>query len=43
MIGKGSVGVSFEWSFEGMVDGHFWGMFGVVGYSVEEVDVAVEC
>ena len=43
MIGEGSVGVSFEWSFEVMVDGHFWVMFGVVGYSEEEVAVAVEC
>ena len=39
MIGEESVGVSFEV----MVDGHFWVMFGVVGYSEEEVDVAVEC
>ena len=42
MIGEGSVGVSFEWSFEVMVDGHCWVMFGVVGYS-EKVAVVVEC
>ena len=42
MIGEGSVGVRFEWSFEVMVDGHFWVKFGVVGYSEEEVDHFVE-
>ena len=42
VIGEGSVGVSFEWSLEGMVDGHGWVMLGVVGYSEEEVAVAVE-
>ena len=31
-IDEESVGVSLEWSFEGMVDGHCWVMFGVVGY-----------
>ena len=43
MIGEGSVGVSFEWSYGVMVDGHGWVMFEVVGYSEEEVAVAVEC
>ena len=43
MIGDGSVGGSFERSFEVMVYGHFWVMFEVVGYSEEEVAVAVEC
>ena len=52
MIGEGSVGVSLEWSFEVMVDGHCWVsrgvvdycwvMCGVVGHS-EEVAVVVEC
>ena len=32
VIDEESVGVSLEWSFEGMVDGHCWVMFGVVGY-----------
>ena len=31
MIGEGSVGVSLEWSFEGMIDGHCWVMVGIVG------------
>ena len=31
--------MSSEWSCEVMVDGHFWAMFGVVGYSEEEVEV----
>ena len=43
MIGKVSVGVSFEWSLEGMVDGHWWVITVVVGHSEEEVAVAVEC
>ena len=43
MIGEGSVGESSEGCSEGMVDGHFWVKFGVVGYSEEEVVVAVEC
>ena len=52
MIGEGSVGVSFEGSFEVMVDGRCWVrlgvvvlglvMCGVVGHSVEEVAVVVE-
>ena len=32
MIGEGSVGVSLEWSLEGMIDGHCWVMCGVVGW-----------
>ena len=43
MIGFGSVGESSEDCCEMMVDGHGWEMFGVVGYSEEEVAVAVEC
>ena len=53
VIGEESVGVSLEWSLEGMVDGHWWVRFGVVGrcwvmsgvvgHSEEEVAVAVEC
>ena len=44
MIGEGSVGVSLEWSFEVMVDGHCWVRSGVVGRFEEEVvAVAVEC
>ena len=31
VIGEESVGVSLEWSLEGMVDGHCWVRFGVVG------------
>ena len=43
MIGEGSVGVSFEWSFEVMrVDGHCWVKSGVVGCSEGLVIVAVE-
>ena len=36
-IGEGSVGVSLEWSLEGMVDGvgWCWVMCGVVGRSEE--------
>ena len=53
VVGEESVGVSLEWSLEGMVDGHgwvrcgvvghCWVMFGVVGHPEEEVTVAVEC
>ena len=53
VIGKGSVGVSCEWSLEGMIGGRCWVMSGVVGccwvmcgvvgHSEEEVAVAVEC
>ena len=32
VIDEESFGVSLVWSFEGMVDGHCWVMFGVVGY-----------
>ena len=31
--------MSSEGSCEGMVDGHFWVKFGVVGYFEEEVEV----
>ena len=39
MIGEGSVGVSFEWSFGVMVDGHCWVSRGVVvhGWAKSEV------
>ena len=45
MSGERSVGVSFEWSLEGMVDvvGWCWVMCGVVGYSEEVAVAAVEC
>ena len=43
VIGEEIVGVCFEGCCEGMFDGHFWVKFGVVGYSEEEVAVAVEC
>ena len=31
VIDEESVGVSLEWSFEGMIDGHCWVMVGFVG------------
>ena len=43
MIGEGSVGVSLEWSFEGMVDGHCWVMFEVVGYCWVRFGVVGRC
>ena len=42
MIGFGSVGESSEGCCEGMIDGHFWVKFGVVGHSEGLVVVAVE-
>ena len=42
MIGEEIVGVSLVWRFEVKVDGHCWVRLGVVGYSEEEVVVAVE-
>ena len=52
VIGEESGGVSLGWSLEGMVDGHCWVRFGVVGHDwvifevghfEEEAVVAVYC
>ena len=43
MIGEGSVGVSFEWSFEVMVDGHCWVSLGAVVHGWVKSGVVGRC